>query len=277
MLAHIEYSKLLTIVSWGVFNRTVRGTGCYTDDLKPIKNAIHGGLYIGSPGKDIFLMLPYLSDEQMKEVAVKLREVFPNTPPLNHVNIAACIRFIYGQFERNGCLRSNEDCSLMKEKTPNWFLPRKFLKLLFVELKDCDNYYGLCILCEMEGHRIGDEAIICDRQCLLEKMEKTYLESVKYAFKCNSYKQMWTPYFWSARYFAKARKKRKAIEYCKLTIKNGDKYCSDSRPSYVSKFLFCLEYLKNNDTKNWNSFYGKYKKSIRHKNLKKAINIIKKV
>jgi len=276
---HITYKQLLEIVSWGVFNKPMKGISCLGVDhlkSKKIEEAMHGGVYTGSPGKDIYLMLPYLSDDQVDEISTRMCNLFPKRPPTNHVNVAACIRFIYGQFAKQGILRSDDDFERMKKEELNWVLSRKFIKILYSKLKQDKNYYGLSILCEMEGHRLGDEAVIQNNIEILKLMEETYIRSVEYAYKCKSYKQMFTPYYWAARYFMKIKDVKNAIKYSKLTIKNADKYCPDSRGSYVDKLYCCVSYLKKKDKLNWKKFYNKYKNNAKNRSVKKAIGKAKK-
>ena len=277
---HITYDQLLEIISWGVFNKPMKGIHCLDVDhlkSKKIKEAMHGGVYTGSPGKDIYLMFPYLSEERINEVAGKLCKHFPKIPPDNHVNVAACIRFVYGQFAKQGILRSDEDFERMKKEELNWVLPRKFISILYGKLEQDKNYYGLSILCEMEGHRLGDEAVLRKDVEKLKLMEEIYDKSVKFAYKCKSYKQMFTPYYWASMYFMKFKDKKKSIKYSKLTIENAEKYCPDSRGSYINKLCHCLRYLKKNDIKEWKSFYKMYKKNAKNKCVKRAFKSIKKI
>ena len=100
-MSHISYKQLLEIISWGIFTKPlVRNQVQNISEIKKIKGAEYGGVYIGSPGRDIYFMLPFLSECQMKEVAEKLSEKFPLKPPKVNVQYSACIRFIYGQFEK---------------------------------------------------------------------------------------------------------------------------------------------------------------------------------
>jgi len=264
---HITYEELLELIKWGLFNKPMKGVQINWPDLKsivPIANAAHKGKYVGSPGKDIFFALPYLSDSQMKEVAERLCEEFPVIPPYNHLNVGSCIRFIYGQFKKQGTLRSKRDFRRMKKEMNNdkidWSLPRKFLGYLSDEFKKNKNYYGLCILYEMEGHRLGDEAVLCKDKRKLKKMEKKYLKSVDYAFKCNSYKHMFTPYFWCAKYFAKYKNRGKAVYYFKEMINSIMKNKNDPRFLYTDKIIEAFIYLNRIDG-NWKQFYKLCKKS----------------
>ncbi len=268
---HITYNQLLEIISWGLISKEVKGTQLRgIKRREKIEKAMHGGIYIGSPGKDIFLMLKYLNKEQMEEVAYKLCEQFPVIPPENHVNVAACVRFIYGQFDKNGTLRSEKDFERMKDEKIDWELPRKFLKLLYKEFENNNNYYGLSILCEMEGHRLGDEAVINKNEEKLKEMKKVYDKSVLFAYECKSYKQMFTPYYWATMYFVKFGDIDNVIKYSKLTVKQAEKYCPDSRGSYIEKIERCLHNIKKWNKKEWEKFCKEYRKKVKNKCVKKA-------
>jgi hypothetical protein len=214
-------------------------------------------------------MLPYLTDDQIEEVSILLEKKFPVAPPGNHVNVGACIRFIYGQFEKKGILRSDDDFKRMKKEKLNWDRSAYFLKILYNKLKENKNYYGVSILCEMNAHRIGDKAVIDNDEDKLIEMEELYNKSIKYAHKCNSYKQMFTPYYWAFRYFSKSNKVVKALFYAYSTIEEAHKYCPDGRPGYVTKLMDCARYIRSNDKDSWKKFYKKYKNS-KNKCVKKV-------
>jgi len=267
---HITYEELLEISSWGLFSLKVKGISICDDRLakckkkcikNSINNAIWKGLYMGSPGRDLYYMLPYLSDSQFEEIANIIIEKFPKDPPGNHVNVGMFFRQIYGQFEKQGVLRSDEDLKRMKKEKLDWDLSKKFITLLRDKFEKDNNFYGLSVLYEMEAHRMGDKAILNKDGDIINKMEQSYLESVKHAAKCNSYKQMFTPYYWCFKYFKKYRNRRKALSYAYLTIKNADKYCPDSREGYVDKLFSCIKYISKKDKNNWENFYKIYKDS----------------
>ena len=270
--SHITYKQLLEIVSWGIFSMDMKGNSVYDERLYKIKNiegASYGGIYVGSPGRDIYYMLPFLREEEMKEVAILLCSKFPKYPPNSYVNVAACIRFIYGQFEKQGVLKSEEELKKMKESKIDWSLPRKFLKLLYNEMKENDNFYGLVMLCEMEGHRLGDEAVINKDKIKLDEMEKKYNESVKYAYKCGSYKHMFSIYYWMGKYFKEFGETDKAVKYFKLSIIKASKYYRKyfiKGDQYYSKRLSnSFDYIKKYDIDNWENFKKKYKKNIKNR------------
>jgi hypothetical protein len=264
--SHITYNELLEVVSWGLFSLKIKGTSIHDDRLvkytkKTVNNAIYGGIYIGSPGRDIYYMLPYLSKKQIEEVVCMVEKTFPRDPPSNHVNVGMFVRFVYGQFEKQGILRSEKDFERMKREELEWSSSRSFLKLLYDKLEENNNFYGMSILCEMEAHRLGDEAVLNKDVEKLDKMEEYYNKSVKLAHKCKSHKQMFTPYYWCYEYFRKYKEKKKALSYAYLTIENASKYCPDARPGYITKLYSCLKYIKKKDKEHWSKFYTKYSKN----------------
>ena len=234
-----------------------------------VEGANYGGIYVGSPGRDIYYMLPYLDDEQMKKVASLLCKKFPIIPPQRYANVAACIRFIYGQFEKQGILRSEKDFKRMKKEELEWSFSRKFLKFLENEFEKINNYYGMSMLCEMEGHRLGDESVINKDIKKLEEMEKKYNKCVEYANKCKSYKHMFSIYYWTFEYFKKFGDVVNSVKYGKLSIINASKYYRNYFPGgeqYYSKRLKnTFLYVEENDKDNWKEFRKKYKNNIKNK------------
>jgi len=216
--------------------------------IESMDDAIAGGIYLGSPGKDIFLMLPYLSDEQMREVADMLAYQWCESPPVTNVNYAALIRYTYGQFAKQGIHRSKEDFERMKKEKQEWELPRKFLKFLYEEFDKINNFYGLCILCEMEAHRLGDEAVLNKDGLKLVEMEDMYLKAISFAKECNSYKHMFSLYYWAAKCFIEFGSEDNAIRYSKLAIREAGKYYHKYFPKgeqyYSVRLGHCAEYIK---------------------------------
>ncbi len=271
---HITYEQLVEIISWGIFTRDVKKNQCDCSDIKSINNAIYKGIYIGSPGRDIYYMLPYLSDDQMVSVSKKLANKFPTSYPGTNAQYSACIRFIYGQFEKQGTLRSDNDLKRMREEKLEWSLSRKFLELLKKELKKDDKLYGLVVLCEMEAHRLGDEAVINKDMGKLNEMEQMYLEAIRYANKCKSYKHMFSLYYWASQYFKKFGEVNRSIKYSKKSLSKSLKYYHKYFPNgdayYSSRLGKELKYVKNSDAINGLSFYKKIIKKVKHKKLQKT-------
>ena len=215
-------------------------------------------------------MLPHLSEEQMREVSVLLSEKFPKKIPRNYGNVAACVRFIYGQFEKQGILRSKKDFKRMKEEKPDWSLPRKFLKMLYKELEKKNNYYGLTMLCEMEAHRLGDEAMLNNSENKLEEMEIMYLRTIEHAFKCKSYKHLFSMHYWASEYFFKFGKTEKSVKYCILSIKNATKYYrkyfANGEGYYSKRFRKSYQYIRDNvGNDEWKKFEKKYRNKVKNK------------
>jgi len=211
-------------------------------------------------------MLPYLNKNELKETAILLGKQFPIIPPGNHGNVSACIRFIYGQFDKQGTLRSDQDFERMKNEKPDWTLSREFIWFLFEELRKNNNYYGLCMIHEMEGHRLGDESLINNDKNKLNIMEQNYFLCIEFAKKCNSWKHLFSVYYWAGEYFKKFGDEEKAIKYFKKSILNAEEYYYKYFPNgdqyYSKRLLQSFIYIKNND-KQWKNFYKKSKKILR--------------
>ena len=251
---HITYEQLLKIVSWGIFSMNMKGNSISDKRLKkckPIKNAIYNGVYVGSPGRDIYFMLPYLNIEQMKEIVVIMKDNFPKIPPRTYVNVAACIRFIYGQFDKQGTLRSEKDFKRMKKEKLDWTLQREFMWFLSEELRKDNNCYGLTMLYEMEGHRLGDEAVIYKDKKKLEHMECNYFLCIEFAKKCKSYKHLFSIYYWAGEYFSKFGDIDKAVKYFKLAILNSEKYYHKYFPKGEQYYRIRLENSAKYIKKKW--------------------------
>ena len=275
----ITFDELMTIVSWGLFTKTVKknqinwkGLGA----LPNIKGAEYNGKYIGSPGRDIFLMLPFLSQSQMEEVAKRLCEHFPIKAPSHNVQYSACIRFIYGQNEKQGSLRSEEDFLRMKKNGLDWSLPRKFINILKNFMEQEKKYYGLTIVHEIGGHRYGDEAIIYNKNSYLVLMKESYEKAMKYALLSKSYKHLFSIYYWASRYYIKMKKTEKAASCSKKSLmaagKYYHKYFPNGEPYYSSRLRFNLNLLKNTmDNEKFKNFNNLLKEKIKSSHLKLSL------
>ncbi len=268
----ISYEELLILIRGGIMRRTVKGTSLRSiEGLPKVKGAFAEGIYGGSPGKEIYSTLPHLTEDQIREVAKEFAINFLTVPPINHVVAAVCIRYIYGQLAKQGVHRSKEDFERMKKEKQEWELPRRFIGLVRKEFEKINNFYGLCILCEMEGHRLGDEAVLNKDEQKLIEMEEMYLKSVSFAHKCNSYKHMFTPYYWAFRCFYEFKDHDKAMQYALLTMDMASQYCPDTRNGYVTKLLDCIWYMKKYDKDKYKDIVEKYKKNT-NKCIKKVFD-----
>jgi len=235
--------------------------------------AFNGGDYLGRPGKDVYFSLSKLNEEQFYQVVERLSHRFPFDPPNNHVGYAGCIRYIYGQFEKQGILRSEEDLKRMQIEDINWDLSRKFMYALRDKFEEQKNYYGLCLFYEMEAHRFGDESFLNNGECEYEKQKMVdyYLKSVKYAYKCNSLKQMFTPYFWCFKYFEKLGYYSKAFDYVLKTLEQMEKHCPSSKQGYLVKAMDCAKYMKKNHPKKWKEILSHYRKVGKNDCIRKMV------
>ena len=237
----------------------------------PMKGAFNGGDYLGRPGKDIYFALPKLDEDQFNQVAERLSLQFPHEPPNNHVGYAGCIRYIYGQFEKQGILRSEDDLKRMQGEDIDWDLPRKFMCALKDKFLEQKNFYGLCIYYEMEAHRLGDEAFLNNNNEKREEMEVCYLESVLYAQQCKSLKQLFTPYFWCFKYYARLGDHKKALDYVLKTLEQMEKHCPSSKQGYLVKAMDCSSYLKKHHATEWRKMLIYYRENSKNDCIRKMV------
>lgn len=237
----------------------------------PMKGAFNGGDYLGRPGKDIFFALPKLDEDQFNKVVNELSLRFPHDPPTNHVGYAGCIRYIYGQFEKQGILRSEEDLKRMQGEDIDWRLSRKFMYALRDKFLEQKNYYGLCIFYEMEAHRLGDEAFLNNNDDKREEMEVSYMESVESAYKCGSLKQMFTPYFWCFKYYGRLGDHERALTYVLRTLEQMEKHCPSSKQGYLVKAMDCASYLKSKHPSMWKQVLSYYRKNGKNDCIRKMV------
>ncbi len=236
--------------------------GVVKDRTKPFFNfGFRGGLYLGAPGKDISFILPHISDNEKDEIAAMLARLYPKKPPSNHVKWAACIRYIYGCFEKQGCLRSVKDKKRMVGENTDWSLPIDFMSRVACCFEDNKNRYGLVIHYEMLAHRHGDRAIIDNDKSYLISMMQYYERSSKLASQIKCWKQMFTPFYWAAGYYKEIGEKRKSLDCYNKCIKRMEKYCPDAREGYREKVRTALKIIKKYSTNDdWRKFRRWYKK-----------------
>lgn len=214
--------------------------------------AFRGGRYLGAPGKELFFALNNLSEKESFDIAKILSKFFPKKSPDNHVKWAAFLRYTYGCFEKQGCLRSKADQERMVNEKPDWTLPDLFVDKLVSIFNENKNYYGLTMCYEMKGHRAGDSAIINNDCALLETMMDFYNKSTKYAKEINCVKHIFTNMYWSACYYEKFNLKEKSLYLHKKNIELMAAYCPDSREGYQSKAAHSLKYIsENSDSFSW--------------------------
>lgn len=224
---NITFDQLMELIGRGIIGPKAKP--------KRLAFGFRGGCYLGSPGKDVFLSLPFLSDEEIKTSAYFLADQFPKKPISNHVHTAACIRYIYGCFEKQGSLRSKKDKQRMITENQNWDLPIKFINHMVDKFTADDNKYGLIIHYEMFAHRIGDRAVIESDVSKLQEMMYNYIKCYKIAKECKCYKHIFTPFYWGASYYYEMGQYSEAKDYYVRCLKYMERYCPDARDGYREK------------------------------------------
>lgn len=203
------------------------------------------GLYLGAPGKDIFFILPQLNSDEKECLSDIIALSFPSKPPGNHVRWAAFIRYIYGCFEKQGCLRSENDKNRMIQEKTDWSIHDNFVEQIMHSFKKHSKEYGLVIGYEMIAHRYGDKMVISGDTSFAIKMEELYNASRDIAVKIKSYKHTFTPYYWAGCYFYEMKMNKKALEYHQKCLKSMNKYCPDAREGYREKAKTSIQCLKS--------------------------------
>ncbi len=201
--------------------------------------AFRGGNYLGCPGKDIYWKLR--SDENVQaELAEALFGVFPTKPPTDHVAIAACLRYVYGCFDKQGALLSRDHENIASES--DWKKSLPFIRSLEDKFEKSGNIYGLLISHEMEGHRLGDEYIVSGDSSILSDMIDKYEKSQSLAKKAGSMKHTFTPFYWAACYLERHDTDKAKIYHWK-NLKMMEAHCPDTREGYQSKALHSWKYI----------------------------------
>ena len=229
------------------------------------KGAFRDANYLGNPGKDLFFWIETVPPaEQIDKIAQVLADKFPRTPPHNPIQYGACVRYIYGMFEKQGVLRSKADKKRMIKEQQSWDSSEPFITSLYNCLEYIKSYFGLALLCEQIAHRLGDKSIMKNDLAFLVPMEQYYEKAYKYALKCMSKKHLMTTYHWASMYFIEAKQTDKAITYCRKAVKAANAYCPDARQSLRDKIVDNIKYLKSNDP-DYKAFIKYWSKNAKNK------------
>jgi hypothetical protein len=235
------------------------------------KGAFSGGEYLGNPGKDLYFWIEKTDDvNKMDHIACLLAKNFPMQPPHNPIEYGACVRYIYGCFEKQGILRSPKDKNRMVSSKQDWQKSTLFINFLFKHLENRKCYFGLALLSEQMAHRFGDRYMIDDNEENLPLMEEYYLKAYNYALKCKSKKHLMTTFYWEGRYWGEIGNKEKAIYYYRKAVKAANKYCPDARGSLQDKIMDEFKYLSKHD-KDYKNFRSYWKSHATNDAVKKVV------
>lgn len=258
----LEHKDMLKLVKKGI--GPTKFSGAFRD-----------GNYLGNPGKDLYFWIESdPSEEQMQELAIVLADQFPKNPSHNPIEYGACIRYIYGMFEKQGVLRSPADKKRMIKEQQSWRLSEPFINFFYKAFENKKRYFGLAILCEQIAHRLGDEHIMKGESLYLDKMEQYYCDCYKFSKKCRSNKHLMTTFYWAGRYFAEAGQSKKAIEYYRRAVKAANLYCPDARKSLQEKIMDEFKYLKRKDPC-YKAFIEYWKKHASNKAMRAVVKRVK--
>lgn len=262
----ITYKEIITLLNCGIRGNVKNGS------RSNIGFGFRGGMYLGAPGKDIYVSLPFLSWDEKKDIARILASKYPHKPPSNHVKWAACIRYIYGCFEKQGCLRSDSDKQRMQSENRDWAESSEFMDLVRQEFADNNNKYGMIIWNEMTAHRYGDRAVIEENPLLLNDMIQLYQQAHLYAVSIKSWKHTFTPFFWAGSYYHEMKMPEESVKWHTESLRMMNKYCPDAREGYREKAKISLKHIKEDMSNDeWKEWYKNFKKTLRNKCLKKVV------
>ena len=255
----LSYTKMLELVKKGI------GESKYTGAFKNAN-------YLGNPGKDIYFWLEtelMPNEPQIYTISKNLSRHFPKKPPHNPIQYGACVRYIYGCFEKQGILRSGNDKKRMIESKQSWERSVKFIEHLYNHFMEQQNFFGLSLLSEQMAHRYGDRYFIDNDEINLKLMEDYYMRAYNFALKCVSKKHLMTIFYWEGRYWAEIGNKEKAIYYYRKAVESANSYCPDARNSLKDKIMDEFKYLAKHDP-NYKEFRAYWKK----KAINKAVKVV---
>jgi len=230
-----------------------RGIVSKKSGLGYFKRAIDNGTYFGCPGKEIYYGLPRLSDDDMSKLACVISNSFPLSWPGRAVHLSVFLRYVYGCFDKKGCLHNPAQSQKMKAEKRDWSKSDKFVDCMIACFKLKHNLYGEMMCYEMKAHRLGDMIIIHDDLSYLPKMLDMYNRAGTIAMQIDAKKNACSAYFWAFQYLIELRRpKEDWLPYALLFCDNVEKY---SRSSTISSKVHSLliRAHRNLSSDDWNS------------------------
>lgn len=253
----MSVGRLIKLVNLGIRQKK--------DVVSSVRGAFREGNYLGCPGKDIYWGLHKLNPD-VNLLAIALASVFPSKPPSDHVAIAACLRYIYGCFDKQGSLLSKQHEKIVSNN--DWRSSLPFIRSLEEKFQSSGNIYGLLISHEMEGHRLGDDFVVNADPSILPEMIDRYEKSQSLARQAGSMKHMFTPFYWAACYLER-HDADKAREYHWKNLEMMEAHCPDTRDGYQSKASHSWRYIVSQSNKKERKGLSRWLKGCSNKCIKK--------
>lgn len=246
-----KFRYLNAIVQRGIVPKKYNG--------KPYRRAIDNGLYMGCPGKEIFYGLACLKNVELDRLAQSVAKVLPATYPGRGVHLSVFLRYVYGCFDKQGCLHTESQTNQWRHEKKNWELPDKFINLVMQHCIAAKKTYGYLMCLEMRGHRIGDQMILTGDTSNLDLMLFHYRKASKLARKIHANKNTFSPYFWGMRYLSALKQdKQIIIEWAVSFFNHVNRFSTSS--TVRGKICWTLSILRSIcDQNEWDKFVEKYK------------------
>lgn len=249
-----------------------RGIVTKKHSLESIPEAIHDGIYMGCPGKEIFHGLGFLSEEEINILVQKVCEKFPFIPPGRSVHLSVFLRYIYGCFDKQGILYNNDQKQEIIAASRDWSKSHNFAEKMCEQFDKLGNSYGHMMTLEMMAHRIGDAVEITGDQSLIDKMVKIYEKAGQMAVKIGDNKNTFSSYYWCFKYLVHFKQpKDRCIRYAVMFFDNVEQFCKSS--TVKGKLASSLNLIRSILTKReWKRFIKRF---VFYKNKVLNMNLVK--
>lgn len=148
--------------------------------------------------------LPFLSDEQMEEVAARIARIWPTR--VKHMGSPPLVwrMFFEGTGGKDPRLESNHTAHTQLLARPEqWNKHDQFMEKVVREMAAADKVHGACVAYEMWGHRLGDRAMVLKSPRFMQLATDAYESATTWGLKLPKHKAskcMWTPLYWCGVY-----------------------------------------------------------------------------
>jgi hypothetical protein len=209
-------------MSRGIVSR--KGGDINKTTLSSIEYAIDGGIYMGCPGKEIYYSLPFFNLEEKDQLIVLILNAFPMGTGRS-VHLSLFWRYLYGMFDKWGCLNDREDVlGKFKNSPVDWSLYFDFVER-FLSAAEGKNPYAYIIASEMYAHRLGDQYLINQKKVYFKQMIEMYDKTISLSTQLSVAKNSFSAPYWCCIYLFKMKKFDQSYYYGNLFLDNCNKYC----------------------------------------------------